>query len=70
MSVWPLTFNELLPCCDISYVKNLLFLDISGREDLERHFPPPPEDSTNLLLKICQHYSKGLARKLVVVLIY
>jgi hypothetical protein len=55
MNVCPLTFNEYIPCHDVSYVKSLLpNLDVSRREELERHCPPlenrlfclipPPED--------------------------
>ncbi|KAF3442488.1 hypothetical protein FNV43_RR16404 [Rhamnella rubrinervis] len=55
LDVCPLTFNEYIPCHNVSYVKTLLpNLDLSRREDLERHCPPlekrlfclvpPPED--------------------------
>ncbi|CAK9184015.1 unnamed protein product [Ilex paraguariensis] len=41
MNICPLTFNEYIPCHDVSYVKELLpKLDLSKREDLERHCPP------------------------------
>nr|TKR98826.1 hypothetical protein D5086_0000199100 [Populus alba] len=41
MNVCPLKFNEYLPCHDVSYVKTLLpALDLSRREELERHCPP------------------------------
>ncbi|GMH08136.1 hypothetical protein Nepgr_009976 [Nepenthes gracilis] len=42
MYVCPLDFNEYIPCHDASYVKDLLpNLDISKREELERHCLPP-----------------------------
>ncbi|KAG2683572.1 hypothetical protein I3760_10G036900 [Carya illinoinensis] len=42
MNVCPLTFNEYIPCHDVSYVRNLLpNLDVSRKEELERHCPPP-----------------------------
>ncbi|XP_015900643.3 probable methyltransferase PMT7 [Ziziphus jujuba] len=55
LDVCPLTFNEYIPCHNVSYVKTLLpNLDVSRREELERHCPPlekrlfclvpPPED--------------------------
>lgn len=55
MNICPLIFNEYIPCHDVSYVKELLpKLDLSRREELERHCPPlerrlfclvpPPED--------------------------
>ncbi|KAK4272471.1 hypothetical protein QN277_021025 [Acacia crassicarpa] len=55
MDVCPLTFNEYIPCHDASYVATLLpQLDLSRREELERHCPslekrlfcliPPPKD--------------------------
>lgn len=55
MNVCPWTFNEYIPCHDVSYVKNLIpNLDVSRREELERHCPPfekrlfclvpPPQD--------------------------
>lgn len=55
MSVCPWTFNEYIPCHDVSYVNNLIpNLDVSRREELERHCPPlekrlfclipPPQD--------------------------
>lgn len=38
----PLKFNEYIPCHDPSYVNELLpTLNMSRREDLERHCPPP-----------------------------
>ncbi|CAK7342726.1 unnamed protein product [Dovyalis caffra] len=55
MNVCPLKLNEYIPCHDVAYVKTLLpTLDVSRREELERHCPPlekrlfclvpPPED--------------------------
>ncbi|KAL5546475.1 hypothetical protein UlMin_006162 [Ulmus minor] len=55
LDVCPLTANEYIPCHDVSYVKTLLpTLDVSRREELERHclplkkrlfcLVPPPED--------------------------
>lgn len=55
MNVCPLKFNEYIPCHDVAYVKTLFpSLDLSRREELERHCPPlekrlfclvpPPED--------------------------
>ncbi|EEF28705.1 probable methyltransferase PMT7 isoform X1 [Ricinus communis] len=42
MNICPLKFNEYIPCHDISYVNELLpTLDLSRREELERHCPPP-----------------------------
>ncbi|KAK9267039.1 hypothetical protein L1049_007397 [Liquidambar formosana] len=42
MNVCPLMFNEYIPCHDVSYTKDLLpNLDLSKREELERHCPPP-----------------------------
>ncbi|KAI6696892.1 hypothetical protein NL676_017011 [Syzygium grande] len=42
MDVCPLTFNEYIPCHDVNYVKELLpTLNLSRREELERHCPPP-----------------------------
>ncbi|PKI42040.1 hypothetical protein CRG98_037493 [Punica granatum] len=42
MNVCPLAYNEYIPCHDISYVKELLpKLNLSRREELERHCPPP-----------------------------
>ncbi|KAK4839670.1 hypothetical protein QYF36_023878 [Acer negundo] len=42
MNVCPITYNEYIPCHDPKYVKTLLpVLDVSRREDLERHCPPP-----------------------------
>ncbi|XVE95830.1 hypothetical protein REPUB_Repub02eG0167300 [Reevesia pubescens] len=41
MNICPLKFNEYIPCHDISYVKQLLpSLNVSRREELERHCPP------------------------------
>lgn len=41
MDVCPLEFNEYIPCHNVSYVKELLQrLDVSRREELERHCPP------------------------------
>ncbi|WCJ33340.1 S-adenosyl-L-methionine-dependent methyltransferases superfamily protein [Euphorbia peplus] len=53
--ICPLKFNEYIPCHNVSYIKELLpTLDLSRREELERHCPPlekrlfclvpPPED--------------------------
>ncbi|CAN4109166.1 unnamed protein product [Withania somnifera] len=39
INVCPLKFNEYIPCHDISYVKESK-LDISRKEELERHCPP------------------------------
>ncbi|XP_059646197.1 probable methyltransferase PMT6 [Cornus florida] len=55
MNICPLTFNEYIPCHDVSYMKELMpKLDISKREELDRHCPPlerrlfclvpPPDD--------------------------
>ncbi|KAE9465905.1 hypothetical protein C3L33_02179, partial [Rhododendron williamsianum] len=55
MDICPLVFNEYIPCHNVTYVKELLpKLDLSRREELERHCPPlerrlfclvpPPED--------------------------
>lgn len=55
IDVCPLKYNEYIPCHDISYIKELLpTLDLSRKEELERHCPPlenrlfclvpPPED--------------------------
>ncbi|CAH1418443.1 unnamed protein product [Lactuca virosa] len=55
MNVCPMEFNEYIPCYDPSYIKELTpSLDLSKREDLERHCPPlerrlfclipPPQD--------------------------
>ncbi|GAV73938.1 Methyltransf_29 domain-containing protein [Cephalotus follicularis] len=42
MNVCPLMFNEYIPCHDVSYVRELLpSLNLSRREELERHCPPP-----------------------------
>lgn len=41
INVCPLKFNEYIPCHDPSYVNELLpKLNMSRREDLERHCPP------------------------------
>lgn len=41
MNICPIEFNEHIPCHDPSYIKELLpNLDITKREDLERHCPP------------------------------
>ncbi|KAL3357517.1 hypothetical protein AABB24_017969 [Solanum stoloniferum] len=41
INVCPLKFNEYIPCHDISYVKELMpKLDLSRKEELERHCPP------------------------------
>ena len=41
MNVCPLTFSEYIPCYDVSYIKSLLpNLDVSRKEELERHCPP------------------------------
>ncbi|XAR69615.1 Sarcosine/dimethylglycine N-methyltransferase [Bertholletia excelsa] len=41
MNICPVIFNEYIPCHDVSYVKELLpKLDLSRREELERHCPP------------------------------
>ncbi|XP_047943759.1 probable methyltransferase PMT7 [Salvia hispanica] len=41
MNVCPLRYNEYIPCHDISYIKELLpKLDLSKKEELERHCPP------------------------------
>ncbi|XP_038906278.1 probable methyltransferase PMT7 [Benincasa hispida] len=55
MDVCPLKYTEYIPCHDVSYIKELLpTLDLSRKEELERHCPPlenrlfclipPPED--------------------------
>ncbi|KAK2970388.1 hypothetical protein RJ640_011937, partial [Escallonia rubra] len=42
INICPLTFNEYIPCHDASYIKELLpKLDLSKREELERHCTPP-----------------------------
>ncbi|KAH7654926.1 Phosphoethanolamine N-methyltransferase protein [Dioscorea alata] len=42
MNVCPLDFNEYIPCHDLKYIKTLIQnLDISKKEELERHCPPP-----------------------------
>uniref|UniRef100_A0A7C8YCB2 Uncharacterized protein n=1 Tax=Opuntia streptacantha TaxID=393608 RepID=A0A7C8YCB2_OPUST len=42
MNVCPIKYNEYIPCQDPSYVKELLpTLDLSRKEELERHCPPP-----------------------------
>ncbi|MED6184558.1 hypothetical protein PIB30_048513 [Stylosanthes scabra] len=41
VDVCPLMFNEYIPCHDISYVATLMpSLDLSRKEELERHCPP------------------------------
>ncbi|KAJ1382128.1 putative S-adenosyl-L-methionine-dependent methyltransferase [Sesbania bispinosa] len=41
VDVCPLRFNEYIPCHDISYVATLIpNLDVSRKEELERHCPP------------------------------
>ena len=41
INVCPITFNEYIPCHDPAYVEELLpKLDLSRREELERHCPP------------------------------
>lgn len=41
MNICPIEFNEYIPCHDPLYIKELLpSLDLSKREDLERHCPP------------------------------
>ncbi|CAI9787520.1 unnamed protein product [Fraxinus pennsylvanica] len=41
MNVCPLSYNEYIPCHDISYNKELRpKLDLSRKEELERHCPP------------------------------
>ncbi|GFP80867.1 probable methyltransferase pmt7 [Phtheirospermum japonicum] len=41
INVCPLTYNEYIPCHDASYIKELLSkLDLSRKEELERHCPP------------------------------
>ncbi|CAI9297671.1 unnamed protein product [Lactuca saligna] len=41
MNICPIEFNEHIPCHDPSYINTLLpQLDLSKREDLERHCPP------------------------------
>ncbi|KAI3471648.1 hypothetical protein Pfo_028298 [Paulownia fortunei] len=41
MNVCPLMYNEYIPCHDTSYIKELLSkLDLSRKEELERHCPP------------------------------
>ncbi|KAL0555048.1 hypothetical protein IC582_008980 [Cucumis melo] len=55
VDVCPLKYTEYIPCHDISYIKELIpTLDLSRKEELERHCPPldnrlfclvpPPED--------------------------
>ncbi|KAK3014971.1 LOW QUALITY PROTEIN: hypothetical protein RJ639_009203, partial [Escallonia herrerae] len=42
INICPLTYNEYIPCHDASYIKELLpKLDLSKREELERHCTPP-----------------------------
>lgn len=41
VNICPQSFNEYIPCHDISYVNEILpRLDLSRREELERHCPP------------------------------
>ncbi|PNX75286.1 putative methyltransferase PMT7-like protein, partial [Trifolium pratense] len=41
VDVCPLRFNEYIPCHDVSYVATLMSnLDVSRKEELERHCPP------------------------------
>ncbi|KAL2228202.1 probable methyltransferase PMT7 [Sesamum indicum] len=41
MNICPLRYNEYIPCHDVSYIKELLpKLDLSRKEELERHCPP------------------------------
>ncbi|KAK4404799.1 putative methyltransferase PMT7 [Sesamum angolense] len=41
MNICPLKYNEYIPCHDPSYIKELLpKLDLSRKEELERHCPP------------------------------
>ncbi|KAL7092913.1 hypothetical protein ACP275_11G011100 [Erythranthe tilingii] len=41
INICPLTYNEYIPCHDISYINELMSkLDLSRREELERHCPP------------------------------
>jgi hypothetical protein len=41
VNVCPLRFNEYIPCHDVSYVATLMpNLDVSRKEELERHCPP------------------------------
>ncbi|KAL3632206.1 hypothetical protein CASFOL_025190 [Castilleja foliolosa] len=42
INVCPLTNNEYIPCHDVSYIKQELLskLDLSRKEELERHCPP------------------------------
>ncbi|KAM3280698.1 putative methyltransferase PMT6 [Capsicum chacoense] len=42
VNVCPLKFNEYIPCHDLPYIKELMpKLDLSRKEELERHCPPP-----------------------------
>ncbi|CAI9099724.1 OLC1v1036586C1 [Oldenlandia corymbosa var. corymbosa] len=42
INVCPLTFNEHIPCHNPTYINELLpKLDLSRKEELERHCPPP-----------------------------
>uniref|UniRef100_M1CU88 Methyltransferase n=1 Tax=Solanum tuberosum TaxID=4113 RepID=M1CU88_SOLTU len=42
VNVCPLKHNEYIPCHKLSYIKDLIpKLDLSRKEDLERHCPPP-----------------------------
>ncbi|KAL6509047.1 hypothetical protein OROGR_023154 [Orobanche gracilis] len=41
INICPLKYNEHIPCHDISYIKELIpKLDLSRKEELERHCPP------------------------------
>uniref|UniRef100_A0A2P2JNN8 Methyltransferase n=1 Tax=Rhizophora mucronata TaxID=61149 RepID=A0A2P2JNN8_RHIMU len=61
MNICPLKYNEYIPCHDVSYVKQLHpSLDLSRREELERHCPPlkkrlfclvPPPEGYRLPIK-------------------
>ncbi|KAL0453182.1 UNVERIFIED_CONTAM: putative methyltransferase PMT7 [Sesamum latifolium] len=44
MNICPLKYNEYIPCHDPSYIKELLpQLDLSRKEELERHCPSPSQ---------------------------
>ena len=43
LDVCPLEFNEHIPCHNVSYVQRLRNLDLSRREELEKHCPPLEE---------------------------
>ncbi|XP_051138831.1 probable methyltransferase PMT7 isoform X2 [Andrographis paniculata] len=41
MNICPLMYNEYIPCHDLSYIEEILpKLDVSRKEELERHCPP------------------------------